>query len=191
MDRRSLLGRLGVILVAGGAGCTSDGDGTTPGTTATAMPTADTATGTASPTDQQTETATESGTQEQTTTDTPGEESTETATDTQTETETATPTSTTPDYTVVVGPNGTFQFDPDQLTIAAGETVEWVWDSNNHNVRPDDIPDGAEWSGTPGGDGDTYDEGYVYQYTFTVTGDYSYHCEPHENLGMTGSLTVQ
>lgn len=52
-------------------------------------------------------------------------------------------------------------------------------------------PEDSTWSGTPGGDGTTYDTGYVYEYTFEVAGEYEYYCAPHRSLGMTGSFTVE
>lgn len=94
-------------------------------------------------------------------------------------------------HVVEVGPAGTFRFVPSTLTIAAGEVVEWVWRSGGHNVRPSSTPSGSTWSGTAGGDGTTYDEGYTYRHQFTVLGQYDYYCAPHRSLGMTGQLTVE
>ncbi|PSP48951.1 halocyanin [Halobacteriales archaeon QH_7_69_31] len=116
---------------------------------------------------------------------------TETPTGTETPTDTETPTATEPaGQDVVVGPNGLLVFEPDEFTISAGATVTWEWDSDGHNVRPSSTPGGSDWSGTPGGDGTTYDEGYVHEHTFTTTGTYEYYCAPHRSAGMTGSFTV-
>jgi len=96
------------------------------------------------------------------------------------------------DATVVaVGPGGETRFDPETVTVAAGDTVRWEWDSGGHNVRPDSQPADADWSGTPGGDGDTYGDGYTYEFTFEVAGQYEYYCAPHQSLGMVGTVVVE
>jgi plastocyanin len=89
-----------------------------------------------------------------------------------------------------VGADGAFRFSPGEFEIAAGETVAWVWRAGGHNVKADSTPGDADWSGTPGGEFDTFDEGYVYTHTFDVAGEYDYYCGPHESAGMTGSFTV-
>src|SRR5579871_864915 len=48
-------------------------------------------------------------------------------------------------WTVMVGTNGGFSFDPMALTIHAGDTVHWVWAGSGHTVNsgtlnmPDDM----------------------------------------------------
>src|SRR5262245_44970411 len=37
-------------------------------------------------------------------------------------------------WTVHVSPNNSLSFMPSVLTIKAGDTVHWVWDSDGHNV---------------------------------------------------------
>lgn len=126
-------------------------------------------------------TPTETATSTETTTST----ETETTTSTETETATATPEA---DTTVRVGPGGANRFDPDSFTISAGDTVRWVWDSPGHNVSPQRQPDDASW---PGRDDSTYGTGTTHTYTFDVVGEYEYHCDPHQGLGMRGSFTVE
>jgi plastocyanin len=65
-----------------------------------------------------------------------------------------------------------------------------VWHSSNHNVRPSSTPGGSDFSGTPGSEGDLYDEGYEFSFTFETAGEYEYHCSAHRSAGMTGSVTV-
>ncbi|WP_227353616.1 plastocyanin/azurin family copper-binding protein [Haladaptatus salinisoli] len=55
----------------------------------------------------------------------------------------------------------------------------------------EDQPDGANWRGTPGGDGVTYDTGYEYSYTFEVPGKYEYYCTPHKALNLGGTILVE
>jgi plastocyanin len=96
-----------------------------------------------------------------------------------------------PTEEVVVGPGGSLVFEPDDLTITPGTTVNFVWDSDNHNVVPESIPDDATWEGTPGAPSKTYNTGYEYSYTFEVEGEYEYFCQPHKGAGMVASITVE
>lgn len=91
-----------------------------------------------------------------------------------------------PDVTIDVGPGAQFEFDPDTVEVAVGESVEWVWQSNNHTVTPESIPEGAEWEGEP----ERHDSGYTYRHTFETAGTYEYYCEPHRGAGMVGSVIV-
>jgi plastocyanin len=89
--------------------------------------------------------------------------------------------------TVTVGPNGDLVFDPETVYIQPGATVEWVWDSPNHNVHAQEVPEEAEW------DVQTELEGpdFTYSYTFEgPMGEYNYQCDPHANQGMVGSVVV-
>jgi plastocyanin len=197
MNRRTLLRTSAAALAVGLAGCGGDGDATD---TPTPTPADDggTATPTASPTASPTEggadatpTATPSGTPEPTATGTDAATDTASATPTSTPTATATATPAQTAQTVEVGPESDqFAFVPDAFEIATGDTVAWVWRAGGHNVRVDSQPDGSDWTGTPGGSGDTYSAGYTLTHTFTTAGEYEYFCAPHESLGMVGSFTV-
>ena len=92
--------------------------------------------------------------------------------------------------TVTVAPGGSLSFDPDSFEVPVGTTVTWEWDSGGHNVRPDSIPSGSDWSGSEGGDGDTYGSGHTHSHTFEAAGEYSYYCAPHQSTGMTATFTV-
>lgn len=92
--------------------------------------------------------------------------------------------------TVAVGPGNSLVFEPEELEIAPGTTVEWVWESDTHNVIPSSVPEGASWEGTEGGESTTYDTGYTYSHTFETEGTYEYYCAPHESAGMVGSVVV-
>jgi plastocyanin len=95
------------------------------------------------------------------------------------------------DNTVLVGPESQLVYEPADLTVTVGEEVNWVWESDNHNVVPSSQPDGANWTGTEGGDDQLYDEGHEYSYTFETAGTYEYYCTPHESAGMVGTITVE
>ncbi|SEO40472.1 plastocyanin [Halogranum amylolyticum] len=92
--------------------------------------------------------------------------------------------------TVTVGPEGELVFDPAEVEVTPGSTITWVWESDNHNVVPSSVPEGASWKGSEGGDSKTYDTGHEYSYTFETEGTYEYYCSPHESAGMTGTISV-
>jgi plastocyanin len=87
-------------------------------------------------------------------------------------------------------------FDPEQVSIPVGATVEWrnvsIW---THSVTGDPaharkagdvhLPPGAE----PFDSGEI-PAGEIYRHTFTVPGVYRYVCHPHENDGMVGTIVV-
>lgn len=180
--RRALLRTTGASLAAalGSAGCLSNpwgpgrrtDDGTAPpdgaptdGTTTTAATTESDPTATAEPTTDPTTTETP------TTTRVPAEERE-------------------PDLVVEVAADG-YSFDPETFSVAAGDTVHWVWRSSGHNVRVREKPDGSDWTGTPGTASDTYGEGYLHAHTFRTSGQYEYYCAPHQTLGLVGSFDVE
>ena len=83
--------------------------------------------------------------------------------------------------TVAVGPGGQLVFEPEEVEIEPGGTVEWVWESGGHNV----VPEEGEWG---------YEEiagpGTTYSHTFEEAASFEYVCEPHAGAGMVGSVTV-
>ncbi|EMA39064.1 plastocyanin/azurin family copper-binding protein [Halococcus hamelinensis] len=87
--------------------------------------------------------------------------------------------------TVAVGSGSGLSFDPEELTIAPGTTVTWEWTGQGgaHNVVADD---GAFDSGDPE-DGDDI----TFSHTFPEAGEFPYHCAPHEEVGMVGTVIVQ
>ena len=80
-------------------------------------------------------------------------------------------------------------FDPDDITITVGDTVEWVWSSSSHTVTngtgPADPNVGTLFD-------DPLDVGNTpFSYTFNSVGDVPYFCRPHFSLNMTGIVRVQ
>lgn len=112
------------------------------------------------------------------------------------------------DHTVIVGPGGDQTFMPKNLTIKAGETVEWKWDSDGHDVvsvdelhgptgdfcSPDKngVPDQHCDSGVMGDPPPAQKKGFVYDHTFKM-GDagmtFNYDCVFHQAM-MNGTITV-
>jgi plastocyanin len=77
-------------------------------------------------------------------------------------------------------------FQPSDITISQGDTVEWIWSSGGHTVT----------EGTPC----TYNGGFneplnssnpTVTLTFTDVGTIEYFCQPHCGLGMVGSITIE
>jgi len=91
--------------------------------------------------------------------------------------------------TVTVGPGGSLVFSPgtdEPLRIAPGTTVEFVWESDNHNIVVESQPEDAGW----GGHEPLENTGFTYEHTFETLGTYEYYCEPHRSAGMVGTIEV-
>ncbi|HEY9505117.1 MAG TPA: plastocyanin/azurin family copper-binding protein [Gemmatimonadales bacterium] len=88
----------------------------------------------------------------------------------------------------VLGPSGGNRFNPTEVTIQAGQTVEWVWPAGavGHNVAPDGeepMPSGPLSNGPK-----------TYRYTFNTPGTYNFYCLAHGGpggAGMSGTVTVE
>ena len=84
-------------------------------------------------------------------------------------------------------------FSPAAKTVAVGTSVQWAWNSCT--------------GGDPYGGGETcvshsvtFDDGSAssalqgqgtFTKTFNTAGTYTYHCQTHGTMGMTGTITVQ
>lgn len=84
-------------------------------------------------------------------------------------------------------------FSPATKTVTVGTTVQWAWNSCT--------------GGDPYGGGETcvshsvtFDDGSAssplqgqgtFSKTFNTPGTYTYHCQTHGTMGMTGTITVQ
>ncbi len=88
-----------------------------------------------------------------------------------------------PTQTVTVGPGGALTFEPAELTISPGTSVEFTWGSGGHNVSPNE----GNWGHQP-----IEDQGFSFTTPpFQETGEHGYVCTPHESAGMTGTIIVQ
>ncbi|MFW6448433.1 MAG: plastocyanin/azurin family copper-binding protein [Halobacteriota archaeon] len=82
-----------------------------------------------------------------------------------------------------------FEFDPgtdSPLEIEPGTTVRFVWETDTHNIVVDSQPDDADWEGQE----EIENSGFEYEFTFEVEGTYEFHCEPHLQQGMEGTIEV-
>lgn len=97
----------------------------------------------------------------------------------------------------IVKMTSTLKYDPAEITIKVGETVNWKNSSiMDHTVTADpslakraehvSLPEGAQ----PFNSGNI-SPGKSFSYTFTVTGTYKYFCIPHESMGMIGVVVVK
>ncbi len=86
--------------------------------------------------------------------------------------------------THVVVASGT-EFDPSTLTIEAGDTVEWQNTNGCHNVAETTPASPAGF-----GSGEITCSPWMYSFTFNTPGEYSYRCDSHFTVGMTGAITV-
>jgi plastocyanin len=73
------------------------------------------------------------------------------------------------------------QYNPNQLTIAVGDTVTWVNNETDGTVHSSTSDDGL-WNSPDLGPGATF------SFTFTQAGTFSFHCRFHPS--MTGTITV-
>ena len=87
--------------------------------------------------------------------------------------------------TVVVSVDSTnLRFTPSTVTIDEGDTVHFFWGGQAlpHNaVEADETFD----SGEPERDVD-----YSFTFEFGMAGEYEFFCEPHQSVGMEGTITV-
>jgi plastocyanin len=101
-----------------------------------------------------------------------------------------------PATTTVVHISTFLKFEPGQVTIPVGGTIEWRNTSiETHTVTDDPAaardPTHAERpAGAQAFDSGPLKPGQSFSHTFTVPGRYSYFCRPHETHGMVGAIVV-
>ncbi len=77
------------------------------------------------------------------------------------------------------------RFNPSEVTLQEGQAVRFVWGGQAlpHNAV---AKDGLFDSGDPSRDVD-----YRFVFENGTAGDYVFVCEPHESVGMVGTITVE
>jgi plastocyanin len=80
------------------------------------------------------------------------------------------------------------RFSPNDITIDPGTTVRWqAATSEMHTITPDNPQQTGVWSRVV-----STTTGTVLTHTFNTAGQtYTYHCEPHLAIGMTGTIRVR
>lgn len=82
-----------------------------------------------------------------------------------------------------------YVFAPDTLTIQVGDRVTFEnMQDDMHFVMFDSVPKALPQKMIMGTKQET--KGSRWSHTFTVPGTYIYHCHPHKDLGMVGTLIV-
>src|SRR5262249_44933783 len=76
-----------------------------------------------------------------------------------------------------------FVFAPDSLIVSPGTTVRWTNQAQFAHTSTED-------SDPPLWDSGLLNPGESFTFTFTDAGTFSYHCTPHQAMGMVGTVTV-
>ena len=85
---------------------------------------------------------------------------------------------------ITMGSGGNLVFEPNEVTISAGETVTFInGDLPPHNMVVEGYPELSHPDLSFVG-GDSFDV------TFEEAGDYEFQCEPHAGAGMKGVIHV-
>jgi plastocyanin len=92
-------------------------------------------------------------------------------------------------FTVHVGQTG-MRFTPSSISIATGDTVNWIWHGTQPYSTSHSVQAGTPADPNPG----VFNSGvhiapFNFSHTFTTPGDYPYFCQVHTTM-MTGSVTV-
>ena len=80
-------------------------------------------------------------------------------------------------------------FEPKNITINVGDTVEWINEQGVHNVNGKKSH--PRNKNNPESFGNEVGAGWTYRFTFTKPGLYKYHCDPHLSADMGGTIEVK
>ena len=85
---------------------------------------------------------------------------------------------------VVMGSGGNLVFEPNEITISAGDTVHFINEAlPQHNIIVEARPDLSRESLL-------FAPGETQDVVFADAGDYNFFCGPHQGAGMTGVVHV-
>ena len=86
---------------------------------------------------------------------------------------------------ITMGSGGNLVFDPNEITINAGDTITFTnGDLPPHNMVVDGHPELSH--------GDlAFMPGDSFDVTFSDAGDYNFQCDPHSGAGMKGVIHVK
>ena len=87
--------------------------------------------------------------------------------------------------TIQMGANGNLIFEPNELTVSAGDTVTFI----NNELPPHNVMF-ADYEELSHGDL-MFSAGESFDVTFEKAGDYAFQCDPHAGAGMKGVIHVQ
>jgi plastocyanin len=77
-----------------------------------------------------------------------------------------------------------FSFSPQNVNIQVGDTVKWQWVSGTHTTTSDITIGANSW------DAPLSTSSRTYEHVITESGVHTYHCTPHQGMGMVGSITA-
>lgn len=78
------------------------------------------------------------------------------------------------------------RFSPSLVEIRPGTTVRWVASEGGHTITPDNPNQPGVWQAV-----NVTQAGVALEHTFQQAGQtYEYHCVPHLQAGMTGTIRV-
>lgn len=78
-------------------------------------------------------------------------------------------------------------FAPESLTVPAGTTVTWTWETSGHTV---DSGSGCSPDNRFSSNG-VQSAGFTMTHQFNTPGTYPFYCTTHCGVGMKGTITVQ
>ena len=85
---------------------------------------------------------------------------------------------------VTMGSGGNLVFEPNEITISAGETVHFINEAlPPHNIIVEARPDLSR-------EALLFAPGESQDIIFADAGDYTFFCGPHQGAGMTGTIHV-
>lgn len=89
---------------------------------------------------------------------------------------------------VVITLTADSRFSPNDVTVDPGTRIRWTSETSElHTVTPDSPQQPGVWARAT-----SSAVGTVLTHTFNASGQtYTYHCEPHLSLGMTGTIRVR
>lgn len=90
--------------------------------------------------------------------------------------------------TVTVGNN---DYSPDNVTVAAGSTVTWRWDSCTGDGYGGEICTSHSVTFDDGGPSAAARDDGTFARTFASAGTFTYYCTSHGRTAMSGSVRVQ
>ena len=86
---------------------------------------------------------------------------------------------------ITMGSGGNLVFEPNEITISAGDTVTFVnGDLPPHNMMVDGHPELSHSDLA-------FASGESFEVTFPEAGDYNFQCDPHAGAGMKGVIHVE
>jgi plastocyanin len=91
---------------------------------------------------------------------------------------------------VTMGDKESLLYAPEDINVKIGDTVVWDNKTGSHNVVFGRVPDGVDAEAISEPTLAT-EPGPAHRVTFEIPGRYRYHCSPHEELGMFGTVTVE